>query len=306
MNSNEEKILREFVRKTFVKQMLQEQKKKFLQEQQIRSYVRNLISEVKEESSCTVITEARDMANPHPSTGINKLRDAIRKAKPSIKSKFQQLTSSSNQRESFSNHLLAAFVRLFDQLDALSASANKDDVSAVDSELGLPDEGEGSSLEGGALQAPPPDDELEKEIEDEIGQDIQLESILRELDVELENDPEVEKNDIISDEIANEKESEKNKAMTQVEKDVEKKKKQETEREEFGSGIEGDSTGRNQAFDTFNLVQSYFSDNYLDLDDKDDKFMFKKWALYNLKLLLDSYEEELTPQLEQPNIENPT
>jgi hypothetical protein len=34
--------------------------------------------------------------------------------------------------------------------------------------------------------------------------------------------------------------------------------------------------------------------------------MFKKWGLYNLKLLIDSYEEELNPSLEAPNIENPT
>ena len=46
------------------------------------------------QEACTVINEAKDMANPHPNTGINKLRDAIRKAKPSIKSKFQQLTTS--------------------------------------------------------------------------------------------------------------------------------------------------------------------------------------------------------------------
>ena len=73
-----------------------------------------------------------------------------------------------------------------------------------------------------------------------------------------------------------------------------------------GAGLEGDSTGRNQAFDAFNLVQSYFSDNYLDLDSPDDREMFKKWGLYNLKLLLDSYEEELIPQLDTPQIENPS
>ena len=90
-----------------------------------------------------------------------------------------------------------------------------------------------------------------------------------------------------------------------MEKDVEKKKAKDAEREEFGAGIDGDSTGRNQAFDAFNLVQSYFSDNYLDLDNIEDKEMFKKWGLYNLKLLLDSYEEELNPGLEQPDIANP-
>jgi hypothetical protein len=41
------------------------------------------------------------------------------------------------------------------------------------------------------------------------------------------------------------------------------------------------------------------------LDSPDDREMFKKWGLYNLKLLLDSYEEELTPQLDKPDIPNP-
>ena len=294
MNNKEEKLLREFVRKTFVKKLLQEQKEVMLQEQKVRSFVRLLINEVAEENKNTVISEAKEMANPHPSTGINKLRDAIRKAKPSIKTKFQQLTTSSEQRESFTNHLLAAFVRLFDQLDALSASG--------EAEEGLEDtSAELAGLEepGADVVAPPEDamDDIEGDIED------LLENILHEVDIDIED--EADKNDIVSDEIADEKDSETKKNMSQVEKDVEKKKAQEKEREEFGAGLEGDSTGRNQAFDAFNLVQTYFSDNYLDLDSPDDREMFKKWGLYNLKLLLDSYEEELAPQLDTPDIPNP-
>lgn len=300
MNSNEEKLLREFVRKTFVSKVLQEQKRVMLQEQKIRGFVRSMISEVITEDRNTVINESRDVANPHPNTGINKLRDAIRKSKVSIKSKYQQLTSSPEQRESFTNHFLAAFVRMFDQADALSASADEAEVEAVDSELGLPNED--SSLEGDKLQAPP-EDEMD-DIEDDI--ESLLESIINELDIELnEEEEELKNNDIISNDIEKEKETEKNKNLSQVEKDFQKKKNQEKEREEFGSGIEGDSTGRNQAFDAFNLVQSYFLDNYFDLDNDEDKEMFKKWGLYNLKLLLDSFEEEVNTQIEQPNIENP-
>ena len=297
MNSKDEKLLREFVRKTFVKKMLQEQQTTMLQEQKVRSFVRSLIKEVSEEKANTVIFESKEMANPHPSTGINKLRDAIRKAKPSIKSKFQQLTTSAEQRESFSNHLLAAFVRLFDQLDALNANQ--------EAESGLED----TSADLAGLEEPgadveaPPEEEMAG-----IESDIEglLENMLNDLDIMIEQDEEeADQNDIVSDEIANEKESETKKNMSQVEKDVERKKAQEKEREEFGAGLEGDSTGRNQAFDAFNLVQTYFSDNYLDLDSPDDREMFKKWGLYNLKLLLDSYEEELAPQLDAPEIANP-
>ena len=290
MNNKNEKLLREFVRKTFVTQMLQEQKRIETQEMQVRKFVRSIISEVKNEKALHTLFEAKDMANPHPSTGINKLRDAIRKAKPSIKSKFQQLTSSKEQRESFTNHLLAAFVRLFDQLDALSASSEAEKgLADTSAELG------GLAEPAGDLEAPPEDemDDIESEIEN------LLESVLKEIEIDIEDE-----NDVVSDDLENEKEQQKNKSK--AEKDFEKKKSQEEEREEFGAGIEGDDTGRNQAFDAFNLTQTYFSDNYLDLDSTEDRDMFKKWGLYNLKLLLDSYEEELSPQLEAPEIENPT
>lgn len=289
MNHKDEKLLREFVRRTIVQpavQVLKEEKRK---EDSVRLWVRSHIREFIEKDYNTVINEAKEMANPHPSTGINKLRDAIRKAKPSIKTKFQQLTTSAEQRESFSNHLLAAFVRLFDQLDALSAEGDVEDVAAEDSLAAEP-------AETDALQAPDEGDidDIEKE----------LDALMESLTLTEEEEEELgDDNDVVSDELTAEKEAAKN--LTQVEKDVEKKKSQDREREEFGSGLEGDSTGRNQAYDTFNLVQSYFSDAYLDLNNADDKEMYKKWGLYNLKLLLDSYEEELSPNLETPDIQNP-
>jgi len=289
MNHKDEKLLREFVRRTIVNpavQILEEEKRR---EDSVRLWVRSHIREFIEKDYNTVINEAKDMANPHPSTGINKLRDAIRKAKPSIKTKFQQLTTSSEQRESFTNHLLAAFVRLFDQLDALSAEGSVEDV-AGDETLAV------EPAETDTLQAP--DDGDIDDIEKELDSLMEALTLTEEEEEELGDD-----NDVVSDELTAEKESAKN--LSQVEKDVEKKKSQESEREQFGGGLEGDSTGRNQAYDTFNLVQSYFSDAYLDLNNADDKEMYKKWGLYNLKLLLDSYEEELSPNLETPDIQNP-
>lgn len=289
MKNNDEKLLREFVRRTFVSKILQEEKENYIQEQKVRTWIRSLVNEIVEEEVNTVITEAKDQSNPHPNTGINKLRDSIRKAKPNIKTKFQQLTSSGEQRESFNNHFLAAFVRLFDQLDAITASQEAE-MGAEDTSVDLGGIAEPSSDD---LQAPPND--LESEL------DLQLENFLREVDIDIED---ADDNDVVTGDLEAEKEQ--SKKLSQVEKDVEKKKAKDKEREEFGMGLQGDSTGRNQAFDAFNLVQSYFSDNYLDLDSKEDREMFKKWGLYNLKLLIDSYEEELNPGLEAPNIENPT
>ena len=289
MNHKDEKLLREFVRREIIKPSMQILKEEEQKENAVRLWVRSQIREYQEREFNTVINEAKDMANPHPNTGINKLRDAIRKGKPSIKTKFQQLTTSSEQRDSFTNHLLAAFVRLFDQLDALSAEGNAEDVASDETLAAEP-------AEADTLVAPKEGDidDIEKE----------LNAIMESLTLTEEEEEELgDDNDVVSDELTAEKEASRN--LTQVEKDVEKKKSQDKERENFSSGLEGDSTGRNQAYDTFNLVQSYFSDAYLDLNNENDKEMYKKWGLYNLKLLLDSYEEELSPDLDAPDIKNP-
>ena len=286
MQNKQEKLLREFIRRTFVSNLIKEQR----EEHSVRMYVRSLISEVKEEQVLSTLFEAKDMANPHPNTGINKLRDAIRKAKPSIKTKYQQLTTDPAQRESFKNHFLTAMVRLFDELDALNAQgAEPEEVEAA-----LDDEAITNDL-----QAPPEDatsDDMAADIED----DGDLDSLLEAIDIDIED------GDVVSDEFEAEDDKEKEKNKSQAEKDFEKKSEDDKKRKEFGAGIEGDSTGRNQAFDAFNLVQTYFSDAYLDLNNPEDIEMYKKWGLYNIKLLLDKYESELNTNPEEPDIEDPT
>lgn len=291
MQNKQEKLLREFIRRTFVSNLLKEQR----EEHAVRLYVRSLISEVKNEQYLSTLFEAKDMANPHPNTGINKLRDAIRKAKPSIKAKYQQLTTDPAQRESFKNHFLTAMVRLFDELDALNAQgAEAEDVAAA-----LGDEKITSDLEA------PPTDMTSDEMAADLEGDGELDSLLEAVDVDIQDDEEAA-NDVVSDEFEAEDEKEKIKNKTQAEKDFEKKAEDEEKRKEFGAGVEGDSTGRNQAFDAFNLVQTYFSDAYLDLNNPEDIEMYKKWGLYNIKLLIDKYESELNTNPEEPNIENPT
>ena len=288
MQKQQEKLLREFIKRSFVSNLLREQK----EEHAVRLYVRSLISEVRNQNTLETLWEAKDMNNPHPNTGINKLRDAIRKAKPSIKSKYQQLTTDPAQRESFTNHFLTAMVRMFDELDALNAQGKEaEDVA-----------GEFGGGESTGLEAPPTDlssDEMSKDIKD----DGDLDSLLEALGVDIDED---NPNDVVSGEFkaSDDKETEKNK--TQAQKDFDKKSETEKKRAEFGAGVEGDSTGRNQAFDAFNLVQSYFSDAYLDLNNPEDQEMYKKWGLYNVKLLLDKYEEQLSNNPTAPDIENPT
>jgi len=256
-------LLRKYIRNKIRESL----KKDNEQKQQLRQVIRGLIKEAKEQ------------ANPHPNTGINKLRDAFRKAKPSIKSKFQQLTTSEEQRTSFIAHLLNAFISLFQQLDALNAQGG-DPNPVPDADIKGPEN----------LTAPPEGADIESEVEDELS------GLLQEIEVQVQDEEEVF--DVVSEEPPAPK--------SQVEKDVAKKKEVETEREDFGSGLDDmDRTGRNQAFDAFRLVQSYFSDAYLDLDNEADREMFKDWCLYNLELLLKSYESELNPNLAKPEITNP-
>ena len=260
-----EQLLRKYIRGK-IRSHLNEQNQ---QEQQLRQVIRSLIK------------EAKDQANPHPNTGINKLRDAFRKAKPSIKTKFQQLTTSEEQRTSFVAHLLNAFISLFDQLDALNAQGKQPEPAAA----------AGADAAVDTLAAPPEGEDIEGDIEKELS------NILEDIQVTIDDDEE-DAIDVVSDEKPKEK--------TQVEKDVDKKQALDTEREEFGSGLSDmDKTGRNQSFDTFRLVQSYFSDAYLDLDNEADRKMFREWCLYNLELLLKSYQDELNPGLEKPEIANP-
>jgi hypothetical protein len=249
-----ESLLRKHIRSRI--KSLMEQKRE--QEQYLRLVIRKLVK------------EAKDVSNPHPNTGINKLRDAFRKARPTIKSQFQQLTTSKDQRDSFIAHLLAAFVRLYGQLDALNASSDMTPAQATEKVVS------GFDLEE-------PDAEAMSDIEKEIADLLQ-----EELGI-----------DVVTDEEENKK------PKNQIEKDVDKKKSLDTEREEFADGMEGEITGRNQAFDAFRLTQSYFSDAYLDLADPTDKQMFKDWCLYNMDLLLKSFEEEIQPDLDKPDITAP-
>ena len=164
-----------------------------------------------------IVKEAKENANPHPNTGINKLRDSFRKAKATIKSKFQQLTTDPEQRKTFRSHFLNAFEKLFIELDGLNAK-------------GLPQEKpEGEDVE---LQAPP-DEESESNFADEL--DDEVDAILKEVKIDLADDVET------GDE--------------QTKKDFAKKEKENKEKENFNPEIEqGDTTGRNQSFDTFRLV----------------------------------------------------
>lgn len=285
MNKQEEKLVREFVRKTFVKQMFEQKKRQFLEEQRVRSYVQHLISETIEEKSKTVIFEGKDSAKPHPSTAINFLRDAFRKLVPNLEKDYKLLTTSPEQRESFKNHYLAAMIRMFDQADGMSASVSAEDYADIDTE-------------SAELKAPP-----EESGGDEGTGDDELDALLAEYDEVDSTLREIDVN--VVDELRPEEEEEKEGLEGEIDKDMQKKDALEKDREKFGSGIGGDLTGRNKAYDSFRNTKSYPLSYYQDLSDANDKEEYKKWAIYNLKLLFDGFEQDLKSNPDLPDIADP-
>ena len=161
-----EMLMRKYIRSKINEQISEEKRRERLEEQQLRLVIRGLIK------------EAKEAANPHPNTGINKLRDAFRKGKPTLKAKYQQLTTSQEQRDTFSAHMLRAFVRLFDELDALQAQGDVEgEVEDIETAVG-----EAPTL---GLEAPPENqeaDDIEKELED------LMEAILSEVKIEIDDD----------------------------------------------------------------------------------------------------------------------
>ena len=87
--------------------------------------------------------------------------------------------------------------------------------------------------------------------------------------------------------------------------DVEKKEPTEDEEVE-GFTIAGqDRTGRNRAYTDYKNVEKNLITAFDNLDDSDDRGMFKDYLLTNLKLYFDRFEEELQTDLPAPEIKTP-
>ena len=87
--------------------------------------------------------------------------------------------------------------------------------------------------------------------------------------------------------------------------DVEKKEvTPEEEVEDFT--ISGqDKTGRNRAYTDYKDIEKNLITAFDDLDDPQDRQMFKEYLLTNLKLYFERFEEELQTDLPEPDIETP-
>ena len=69
-----------------------------------------------------------------------------------------------------------------------------------------------------------------------------------------------------------------------------------------------DKTGRNAAFESFNKIQNQIENEYSKLDadtvvdgrDETEREIFRDYLLLNLKLYFDKFEEDLSPDLQEP------
>ena len=91
--TEEEKTLREYVRKKIKKIIYEQEKKEF----QLRQVIRKLLRE----------GDISDV-HPHRSTAINTLEDVLKKAIPTLRKDYKNLTTDATQRESFRAHILKA------------------------------------------------------------------------------------------------------------------------------------------------------------------------------------------------------
>lgn len=87
---------------------------------------------------------------------------------------------------------------------------------------------------------------------------------------------------------------------TDQEKKAEEEENAPDEREEFGSGVEGDETGRNMAYESFKKIESSIIDSYELLSNPEDQELFYDYLIANLKLYFDKFESELAGSVEEP------
>ena len=80
----------------------------------------------------------------------------------------------------------------------------------------------------------------------------------------------------------------------------EEEEDQPDEREEFGSGVEGDETGRNMAYQSFKKIETAIIDSYELLSDPEDQELYYDYLIANLKLYFDKFEDEIAKTVDEP------
>ena len=161
--TEEEKTLREYVRKKITKMIREQEEKEF----QLRQVIRKLLRE----------GDISDV-HPHRSTAINTLEDVLKKAIPTLRTDYKRLTTDKTQRDSFRAHILKAME------DSVAPSMNNAKYGAGGTLLSEPSNLEGEE-EGEDLGLEEPEEETEPG-----GLDAELEALEEaEIDIVDDEDP---------------------------------------------------------------------------------------------------------------------
>mgnify|MGYP003134831641 CR=1 FL=1 len=250
--NQEEKILRQYVRKKISKMIREQEEKEF----QLRTIIRKLLRE----------GDISDV-HPHRSTAINTLEDVLKKAIPTLRKDYKNLTTDKSQRESFRAHILKAMK------DVVAPAMNNAKY------------GDGGTLlsEPAALDNKEPTEEPEEDTGETDDLDAEL-AALEEADVQI---------DVTDDEDPQDKPEDEKKLNVEPDEEPD-------EKEEFG--IEGmDETGRNMAYTTFRKISQYILDAFDMLANTKDKEVFIDYLLTNTKLYFDKFESELQNTVDEPD-----
>jgi len=87
---------------------------------------------------------------------------------------------------------------------------------------------------------------------------------------------------------------------TDAEKSADEDEEDEDPRDSFGSGVDGDETGRNVAYQSFKKIEANIIDSYELLSNDEDQELFYDYLIANLKLYFDKFEGELASSVEEP------
>jgi hypothetical protein len=146
--NEEEKVLREYIRKKISKVIREQEQKEY----ELRKIIRSLLRE----------GDISDV-HPHRSTAINTLEDVLKKAIPTLRTDYKRLTTDKAQRDSFRAHILKAME------DSVKPSMNNAKYGS-----------------GGTLLSEPTNLEGEEEVADEAEVDFEETEAQGDLDAELE------------------------------------------------------------------------------------------------------------------------
>lgn len=259
-------------------------RKEFLEELKLRQYIKNIIFEYKKNKSKEtliirsyikkLIKEAsssmdQNVDTPSQSTGLNILRDLLKKIVPIIEGDYKSLSTSYEQRESFREHMLNAV-----QITLLFGKTTDD----IENELN--------------------NDEEKKELNVKIKKEQPIEESEGEGVTEIGKDAEVGVTEIgegTSDSLVP--------TQNEIDKmiDISKKEKPRISRKEKYFTLPGhEITGRNMALRTYDKIEKNIVDSNAILADDKDKEVFYDYLITNLKLYFKLFEQELAPSLSEP------